>query len=62
MINSDLNATMQKLDVGKKFKIVIFSHGLAANRQLYTVFTNNLASLGFIVFSLEHYEDIYVPE
>lgn len=43
-INAEINAPLYIFEKGKKYKVIIFSHGLAANRQLYTIFTNNLAS------------------
>ncbi|EGR31476.1 hypothetical protein IMG5_108686 [Ichthyophthirius multifiliis] len=46
----------------KKFKVIIFSHGLAGHRQSYSIFTNDLASKGYIVFSPDHYEDISPQE
>ncbi|KAL7635046.1 UNVERIFIED_CONTAM: hypothetical protein RMT77_014031 [Armadillidium vulgare] len=36
------------------FPLVIFSHGLAANRNVYSSICNDVASHGFIVAALEH--------
>ena len=42
------------------FPIIIFSHGLSANRLLYTSLLGEWASHGFIVFSVEHDEKVLV--
>jgi len=39
-------------------KVVIFVPGLSANRNLYTVFTSNLASRGYVVFTTDHIEQV----
>ncbi|EAR90798.1 platelet-activating factor acetylhydrolase (macronuclear) [Tetrahymena thermophila SB210] len=55
LINCFPNAEIIKQD---SYRVIIFSHGLAAHRQSYTCFLNDLASKGYIIFSLEHYEQI----
>ncbi|EAR87054.1 plasma platelet-activating factor acetylhydrolase (macronuclear) [Tetrahymena thermophila SB210] len=45
----------------KKFPVVIISHGLAAHCNAYTLFAKELASKGYIVFSMEHIEEIKNP-
>jgi len=44
----------------KKFPVVAFSHGLSANIHLYSVQTKEWASNGFVVFSIDHEEEIYL--
>lgn len=44
----------------QKFPVVVFSHGLSANRNLYTGFARQWASYGYIVFCIDHSEQIYV--
>jgi pimeloyl-ACP methyl ester carboxylesterase len=38
----------------QKYPVVIFSHGNGTNRSAYTVFMEELASQGYIVFGLDH--------
>jgi hypothetical protein len=40
--------------VPKQFPILLFSHGLAGNRLMYSSFCVKLASYGFIVLAIEH--------
>lgn len=49
---------LKKLD---KYPVVIISHGLAAHCNAYTLFAKELASNGYIVFSLDHDEEIKNP-
>lgn len=44
----------------QKFPAIIFSHGLSANRNLYTGFARQWASYGYIVFCIDHAEQVYV--
>lgn len=38
----------------KKFPVVVFSHGLSANRSIYSTVCTELASHGFVVAAVEH--------
>ncbi|XP_069169592.1 platelet-activating factor acetylhydrolase [Procambarus clarkii] len=38
----------------RKFMVIIFSHGLSANRSIYSTICSELASQGFIVAAIEH--------
>ncbi|XP_045620318.1 platelet-activating factor acetylhydrolase isoform X1 [Procambarus clarkii] len=38
----------------RKFGVIIFSHGLSANRSIYSTICSELASHGFIVAAIEH--------
>ncbi|KAG7168770.1 Platelet-activating factor acetylhydrolase-like [Homarus americanus] len=38
----------------KKFPVVVFSHGLSANRSIYSTVCSELASHGFVVAAVEH--------
>ena len=38
----------------EKFKVVIFSHGLAQNATFFTTIFKDLVHQGFIVYSIEH--------
>ena len=41
----------------KKYKIVLFSHGLGANFNAYSCLTGWFASHGYIVVSIQHSHD-----
>jgi len=43
-----------------KFPVIIFSHGLSANIHLYSLLLKEWASNGFIIFSVDHDEEIDV--
>jgi len=45
---------------GQKFPAIVFSHGLSANRNMYTGFARQWASYGYIVCCIDHDEQIYV--
>lgn len=51
----------QHLTHGRKFPIILFSHGIACNRNMYTSFMREWASNGYIVFSVDHEEAIDFP-
>lgn len=62
-IGANLNAQIispEQLCNGSKFPAIIFSHGLSANRNLYTGFARQWASYGYIVFCIDHDEPIYM--
>mgnify|MGYP003305112772 CR=1 FL=1 len=43
------------LDISdSKFPVVVFSHGVAGNRSLYSLICTELASQGYVVLALEH--------
>ena len=47
----------------QKFPVIVFSHGLSANIHLYSILLKEWASHGFIIFSIDHDEEIYLnPE
>jgi len=48
------------IDNPSGFPVIIFSHGLSANRHAYTVLMKEWASYGFIVMSLEHDENVLI--
>ncbi len=45
----------------KKFPVVLLSHGMACNRNLYTTFAREWASNGYIIFSVDHQETVDLP-
>jgi len=51
----------EHLTHGKKFPVILVSHGMACNRNLYTTFAREWASNGYIVFSVDHEESIDLP-
>jgi len=53
-------APLVKPEGGKGHPVVVFSHGLSANIHLYSIQLKEWASHGFIVFSIDHEEDIYL--
>ena len=44
----------------KAYPVVIFSHGLSANIHMYSVQMKEWASNGFVVFSVDHDEQIFI--
>ncbi|KAF2883062.1 hypothetical protein ILUMI_23108 [Ignelater luminosus] len=44
----------EKVNTDKKLKCIVFSHGFAGNRFLYSVICNELASRGYLVAVIEH--------
>ena len=55
-----VNEKAKIIDNSNGFPVVVFSHGLSANRLLYCNLLKEWASHGFIVFSLEHDEKILI--
>ena len=51
----------EHLALARKFPVILVSHGMACNRNLYTTFAREWASNGYIVFSVDHDEDINLP-
>ena len=47
-----------ELIITKENKILIFIPGLGGNRNTYSIFTSYLASIGYIVFSMNPIEDV----
>ncbi len=45
---------------GDKFPVIVFSHGLGAFSHLLSLYLREWASHGFIVFSVDHDEQIYL--
>jgi len=41
-----------------KFPVIVFSHGLSANIHIYSILLKEWASHGFVVFSVDHEEEI----
>lgn len=39
---------------GKKYPLIIFSHGLAGTRNTYSQYCSALASQGYVVLAVEH--------
>lgn len=57
----NLDATIEKPENSTQgFPVVIFSHGLSANIHVYSLQLKEWASNGFIVFSVDHDEEIYL--
>ncbi|CAD8124555.1 unnamed protein product [Paramecium sonneborni] len=45
--------------LNNELDVIIFSHGFSQHRNAYTALCQQLASEGYIVFSLQHYELVY---
>ncbi|CAD8176935.1 unnamed protein product [Paramecium pentaurelia] len=45
--------------INKELDVIIFSHGFSQHRNAYTTLCQQLASEGYVVFSLQHYELVY---
>jgi len=56
-VNKDARVVELKND--SKFPVIVMSHGIACTKNLYTIFTKEWASRGYIVFCVDHDEDIY---
>lgn len=52
----------EHLASARKFPVILISHGMACNRNLYTTFAREWASNGYIVFSVDHDENIELPK
>ena len=53
------NASIIPTKTGEKLPVILFSHGIACSKNLYTIFTKEWASRGYLVFCVDHDEDIY---
>ena len=58
MSKLSMNVIKDATILQEKLNIIIFSHGFSAHRNSYTCFTKELASQGYVVFCLEHYESM----
>ena len=47
-------------DINKKYKTIIFIHGLSSHRNAYAIFFRELASMGYIVFTIGISEETYL--
>jgi len=56
----NLNAPLADLESHSP-PVMIFSHGLAGNKHLYTYFLKEWASRGFIVIAIDHDETVFLP-
>lgn len=58
----NLNSKLAKTDDDShKFPVMVFSHGLAGHIHAYSIQIKEWVSHGYIVFSVDHDEDIFVP-
>ncbi len=55
-VNKDAKIAQEAAN--KKFPVVVFSHGLSANIHIYSLNLKEWASNGFIVFSVDHDEQL----
>ena len=53
------DAKIISAEPNSKFPIIVFSHGIACSKNLYTIFTKEWASRGYIVVCVDHDEEIY---
>jgi len=58
-VNKDAKIIKAETPDGK-FPVIVFSHGLSANIHIYSLFLKEWASHGFVVFSIDHEEEIDV--
>jgi len=59
--NLGVNSEANIVKSNKAYPVVVFSHGLSAHIHMYSVQMKEWASNGFIVFSVDHDELIFVP-
>lgn len=53
------NASLIPVKREEKLPVILFSHGIACSKNLYTIFTKEWASRGYLVFCVDHDEEIY---
>lgn len=51
----------EHLNHGKKFPVILLSHGIACNRNMYSAFAREWASNGYMVFSIDRGENFEIP-
>jgi len=56
----NLNAPIAHVEEGKT-PLILFSHGLAAHKHMYSAFLKEWASHGFIVAAVDHPESVFLP-
>lgn len=55
------NAEIVKIEGNDKgYPVIVFSHGLSANIHIYSILLKEWASHGFVVFSVDHEDEIHV--
>ncbi|CAD8176937.1 unnamed protein product [Paramecium pentaurelia] len=55
----NFTASIEQPLINKELDVIIFSHGFSQHRNAYTTLCQQLASEGYVVFSLQHYELVY---
>jgi len=61
-VNNDARIISKaQMSHNKKLPVIIFSHGLAGNRNIHATILRNWAIHGYLVFAIEHTEQIDVP-
>jgi len=60
-VNKDASiAREEEGEETKQFPCIVFSHGLSANIHIYSILLKEWASNGFIIFSVDHEEEIHI--
>ncbi|CAD8145160.1 unnamed protein product [Paramecium octaurelia] len=55
----NFTASVEQPLLKEELDVIIFSHGFSQHRNAYTALCQQLASEGYVVFSLQHYELVY---